>query len=80
MEELELPEEFDGLDEEEVKELLDEKKVEREKIVEEINTLNKDRATFIAEKKKEDTEDGGLDAIMIKSIREQACSKNFDFD
>lgn len=80
MEELELPEEFDGLDEKGVKELLNKKKAEREKIVKEINTLNKERTTFIAEKKKEDAEDSGLDAVMIKSIREQACSKNFEFE
>ncbi len=81
VEKLDLPKEFDGLNEEQVKALLDKKKAEREKIVEEINTLNKERTAYVAEKKKEEAvaDESGLDAVMIKSIREQACSKNFTF-
>lgn len=78
--ELDLPEEFEGKDEEEVKVLLEEKKVEREKIVAEINSLQKERDDFVTQKKAELGEENGLDAIMLQSIKEQACSKNFDFE
>lgn len=78
--ELDLPEEFNGKDEEEVKALLNEKKIEREKIVNEINSLKVEREEFVVEKRKEMGEDTGLDALMIKSIREQACENNFDFE
>jgi len=80
LDEMELPEEFNGKDETEVKALLEEKKEEREMIIEEIKTLQVEREEFVSEKRKEMGEDNGLDAVMIKSIREQACKNNFDFE
>ena len=55
---------------------------ERKKIQEEINTLNKARVKYVAEKRKElaaETETT-LDAALIGAIREQATKKKFDFE
>lgn len=54
---------------------------ERKTIQDEINTLNKARVKYVAEKRKELAADGKetLDAALIGAIREQATKKKFDF-
>ena len=78
--ELELPEEFDGLEDDEVIEKLNEKKIEREQIINEINSLNVERIEYIKQQKSTMSKDNGLDEILINAIKEQACSKKFEFE
>ncbi len=76
----ELPEELKGKDKEEIKEFVQEKKEEREKIQAEIQQLGKERKAFLAKERIKNTGENTLDDAVIKTIREQANSRNFCFD
>ncbi len=75
----ELPEEMKKMTIEERKKYIDEKTKKRETIQKEINELNEKRRKYVSEKML-NMDDNTLDAVMIKAIREQAESKNFEFD
>ncbi len=75
----ELPAELKGKSKKEIKVYVDEKKKERENINKQIQILNKKRSKFIAEKRKESTEDLSLDKVMINTVKEQAEKKNYKF-
>ncbi len=75
----ELPEELKGKSKEEIKVYVDKKKKEREKINKQINELNKKRTKYIADKRKESTEELSLDNVMIKTVKDQAKKKNYKF-
>jgi hypothetical protein len=79
----ELPDEVKKLKPEERKAYIEKKQAERKKIQEEIKELNDKRNAFIAEeRKKEATTNPAdtLDAALIKSIRDQAAKRKYQFD
>lgn len=78
----ELPEEMKAMDMEERKAYVAEKSEERTKIQKEIQEISAKRTKYITEKRKEaavDT-DNTLDAVMLKTVREQAQSNGFKFE
>ncbi len=44
-----------------------------------INKLNDERSKYVAQKMLENKNENTLDAVMIKTIREQAKNKNYSF-
>jgi ribosomal protein S17 len=52
---------------------------ERAQIQSRINKLNEDRSKYVAQKLLDNNNDNTLDAVMIKTIREQAKQKNYSF-
>lgn len=76
----ELPDEMKGMSMEERKVYVDNMSKERDKIQNKINKLNEERSKYVAQKMLENNNDNTLDAVMIKTIREQAKQKNYKFD
>ena len=76
----ELPEEMKTMTVQERKAYLDKMEKEREVIQNKINKLNDERSKYIAQKMLDDPNDNTLDAVMIKTIREQAKQKNYKFE
>ncbi len=75
----ELPDEMKTMSVNERKAYLDKMSKERERIQNKINKLNDERNKYIAQKMLENKNDNTLDAVMIKTIREQAQKKNYKF-
>ncbi len=75
----ELPDEMKKMSVKERKEYIDKMEKERERIQSKINQLNDERSKYVAQKMLENKNDNTLDAVMIKTIREQATQKNFSF-
>lgn len=80
-----LPEEMQKMTEEERKEFISKKAEERKKVQAEINEISVKRKEFITEKRKEMAKEAGgkdntLDAVMLKTVREQAVSRSFSFE
>ncbi|QQS36762.1 MAG: VWA domain-containing protein [Ignavibacteriales bacterium] len=75
----ELPDEMKKMSVKERKEYIDKMEKERERIQSKINQLNDERSKYVAQKMLENKNDNTLDAVMIKTIREQAKQKNFSF-
>ncbi|MCJ7554486.1 MAG: VWA domain-containing protein [Ignavibacteriaceae bacterium] len=80
LKEEELPEEMKKMSVQERKAYLDKMEKEREVIQNKINKLNDERSKYIAQKMLDDKNDNTLDAVMIKTIREQAKQKNYKFE
>lgn len=76
----ELPDEMKKMSVQERKSYLDKKEKERSQIQDKINKLNDERSKYVAKKMLENKNDNTLDAVMIKTIREQAKNKNYKFD
>jgi hypothetical protein len=76
----ELPEEMKKMNKEERKAYVDKMSKERENIQSKINKLNEERSKYVAQKMLENKNDNTLDAVMIKTIREQAKQKNYKFE
>ena len=72
-----LPAELQSKSDNELKAYVAEKKAERKKIQDEIQSLNTKRQKYISEKSAE--EKGELEAAMLKAIRKQAADKNFSW-
>ena len=53
---------------------------ERGRIQNKTNKLNDERSKYLAQKMLENKNDNTLDAVMIKTIREQAKQKNYKFE
>ena len=75
----ELPEEMKKMNKEERKAYVDKMSKERENIQSKINKLNEERSKYVAQKMLENKNDNTLDAVIIKTIREQAKQKNYSF-
>lgn len=75
----ELPDEMKKMSIKERKEYVDKMSKERENIQNKINKLNDERNKYIAKKMLENKKDNTLDAVIIKTIREQAKLKNYNF-
>ena len=75
----ELPDEMKNMTTQERKDYLDKMDKEREAIQEKINKLNNERSKYVAQKMLENKNENTLDAVMIKTIREQAKQKNYSF-
>jgi hypothetical protein len=75
----ELPDEMKKMNVQERKAYLDKMEKEREQIQKKINKLNDERGKYVAQKMLENKNDNTLDAVMIKTIREQAKQKNYSF-
>jgi len=75
----ELPDEMKKMTIQERKAYLDKMEKQREQIQKKINKLNDERSKFVAQKMLENKNDNTLDAVMIKTIREQAKQKNYSF-
>jgi len=76
----ELPVEMKNMSVPERKSYLDNKEKERSQIQDKINKLNDERSKYVAKKMLENKNDNTLDAVMIKTIREQAKQKNYKFE
>ena len=74
-----LPDEMKKMTMQERKAYVDKKEKEREQIQNKINKLNDERSKFVAKKMLENKNDNTLDAVMIKTIREQAKQKDYSF-
>lgn len=75
----ELPEEMKKMDLQERKAYIDKMEKERTRIQDKINKLNDERSKYVAQKMLESDNDNTLDAVMIKTIRNQATKKNYKF-
>ena len=73
-----LPEELRGKSEKEMKEYIQSKKEERERIQKKIQDLNVKREAYIAKNKKQ--EKGELENALLNSIKNQAAKKNYTWD
>ncbi len=81
VEESTLPEEMQGMNEQEKVKYINTKSEERAAIQKEIAELNVQRTKYINKKKKEmGSDEDMLDVAMIKAIKAQAKTKNFKFD
>lgn len=76
----ELPDEMKKMSKEERKAYVDKMSKERENIQNKINKLNEERSKYVAQKMLENKNDNTLDAVMIKTIREQAKQKDYRFE
>ena len=74
-----LPKELQGKSETEKVTYIALKKSEREKIQNEIKTLNAKRLAYIAKNKKDENE-GALENVMLKAIKRQASAKNYNWN
>ncbi len=74
-----LPDVMKNMSVKERKDYIEKMAKERDKIQNKINQLNDERSKYIAQKMLEDKKDNTLDAVMIKTIREQAEQKNYSF-
>ncbi|MEO8232005.1 MAG: vWA domain-containing protein [Ignavibacteriota bacterium] len=75
----ELPNEMKKMSVQERKAYIDKMEKERDAIQKKIIKLNEDRSKYVAQKILENKNDNTLDAVMIKTIREQAKQKNYSF-
>ncbi len=76
----ELPDEMKKMSVQERKAYIDKMEKEREQIQSKINKLNDERSKYVAQKMLENKNENTLDAVMIKTIREQAKQKNYKFE
>lgn len=74
-----LPDEMKKMNINERKTYLDKMEKEREQIQNKINKLNDERSKYVTKKMLEIKNENTLDAVMIKTIREQARQKNYSF-
>jgi hypothetical protein len=74
-----LPQEMKGMTIAERKAYVDKKSAERAQIQKEIQTLNEKRKEFISKQSSGKTEEGTLDASMIKAIKVKAKDKNLSW-
>ncbi|HEY8400571.1 MAG TPA: VWA domain-containing protein [Cytophagaceae bacterium] len=74
-----LPQQMQSMTNEQKQKYVMEKKAERDKIKNEITELSKKREEYIAEQKKNSSDENMLDNAMLNSIKKQAASKNFTF-
>lgn len=74
----ELPEELTGKTSSEIKKYLEDKRVAREKIQNEILKLNEQRRKYIAENTKETN--NGLESAMVQAIKKQAEKKKYTWE
>ena len=75
----ELPDEMKKMSVQERKTYIEKKEKERGQIQIKINKLNDERSKYVAQKMLENKNENTLDAVMIKTIREQAKNKNYSF-
>jgi hypothetical protein len=73
-----LPTELKGKSEKEIKQYVQSKKIEREKIQKQIQDLNTKREAYIAKNQKEET--GELENALLSAIKNQAAKKNYKWD
>lgn len=74
-----LPKEMKGMSVTERKSYVAQKSAERNKIQQEIQSLNKKRQDYIASQAASTANDSSLDAAMIKAVKEMAKQKNLNF-
>lgn len=77
--EAELPAEMKGMNDQEKVKYIEAKKKEREQIQKEILELNNKREQYVRKQQAESAQENVLDDAMLKSIKSQAKSKNFNF-
>jgi hypothetical protein len=75
----ELPDEMKNMSTQQKKDYISKMEKERSRIQTKINKLNDERSKYIAEKMLDNKNTNTLDAVMIKTIREQAKQKNYKF-
>ena len=75
-----LPSEMKGMNKKEKEEYINKKTKKRERIQKRINQLNKERRQYVTEEMKKRSEKNTLDQAIIKTVREQALSKNYRFE
>jgi hypothetical protein len=75
-----LPEEMQNMSTKERKAYVKKKSQERKEIQEQIRILDEKAKAFVASKQKENAESLTLDKVMIDAVREQAISKNYQFE
>ena len=75
----ELPPEMQKMNPEERKAYIAQQAKEREKLQQQINQLNAERETYVAQQRRVAAGSNTLDAVVISSVREQAEKRNFKF-
>ena len=80
MDEKDLPEEMKKMSKKERKEYIEKKKKEREEIQGKINKLRKERDKYVADQRKKGAAEETLDEAIIKTIRDQAEKKKYEFE
>jgi HD superfamily phosphohydrolase YqeK len=70
-----LPDEMKKMSVQERKAYIDKMEKDRAQIQDKINKLNDERSKYVAQKMLENKNENTLDAVMIKTIREQAKKK-----
>ena len=74
-----LPAEMQNMDEKEREAYVKQMEQKREELKSKINKLNEERKAYIEKAEKESSADDTLDSAIIKTVREQAKEKNFEF-
>jgi hypothetical protein len=74
-----LPDEMKKMSVQERKAYIDKMEKDRAQIQSKINKLNDERSKYVAQKMLENKNENTLDAVIIKTIREQAQKKNYKF-
>ena len=74
-----LPDEMKNMNPKEREEYVKKMEKKREDLKNRINKLNEERRTYIEKAEKENAGDNTLDSAIIKTVREQAEKKNFQF-
>ncbi len=80
LDEKDLPEEMKKMSKKERKEYIEKKKKEREEIQGKINKLREERDKYVAEQRKKGSAEETLDEAIIKTIRDQAEKKKYEFE
>jgi molybdopterin-biosynthesis enzyme MoeA-like protein len=76
----ELPEEMQKMNPEERKVYLEQKQKEREVIQQQITELAKKREAYVQEEMKKLNDKDAFDQVILKTLREQAKKKGFEFE
>lgn len=74
-----LPQELKNKSDQEITQIINTKKQEREKIQKEIQALNIKREAYLAKNQKNSSE-GALESAMLSAIKKQALKKNYTWD
>ncbi|PLX14273.1 MAG: hypothetical protein C0598_01670 [Marinilabiliales bacterium] len=78
LDEEELPKEMQNMSPQEQTEYIEEKSQKRSEIVKQIKELSDQRDKYVAEKRKNNT-DNMLDQAIIKAVKKQAIARKFEF-
>jgi len=73
-----LPDELQGMSDDELSSYIDRKQQERQELREQIAELSQKREAYIEEQEQKAADDKSLGSVMLKNLRDQAKAKQFD--